>query len=135
MHVFVVENLYPWSGKCVPSKNFFFVDGSKVVVVLSNDEGSVPCEMTFESLNEGRHEVASPGITRNSDHYHKHANLTYKLNPEATMQELTEHTLVGASRHVIDIQLTTAGHLTPRGVSVAGLRCCPQGELLLFRWT
>ena len=45
------------------------------------------------------------------------------------MQELTEHTLVGTSGHEIDIQLTTAGHLTPWGVRVTGLWCNPQGEL------
>ena len=59
-------------------------------------------------------------------------NLTYKLNPEETMQELMEHTLMGASGHEIDIYLTTAGHLWVTGpVRVTGLRCCPQGELLL----
>ena len=87
---FVVKNLYHWSGKCVPSKNFSFIDGSKVVVAFSNYDGSVPFERTFESLSDGRHEVASPAITRNFDHYHKHATLTYPLDPVATMQELTD---------------------------------------------
>ena len=126
---FVVKNLYPWSGKLVPSKNLFFVDGSKVVVAFSNNEGSVLFERTFESLNDGRHEVASPAIARNFDHYHNHANLTYSLNPIATMQELTGHTLVGASGNEIDTLLTTAGHLTPWGVRVTGQRCNQQGEL------
>ena len=45
------------------------------------------------------------------------------------MQELTKHTLVGTSGHEIDIQLTTAGHLTPRGVIVTGIRCYPLCEL------